>query len=225
MELAIAMGHGRSFGMSSRILGRELPGIKDCGLWPHLGSASQTGPAPLAAIADLGNDLVYGAGADTLLDWLADCLQRLHDLGSETVLLSLPKGSLSGLTETRFELARRLIFPGHRIAWPVLRDEIAMLDHGMRELGRQFGAAWVEAPEHWYGLDPIHIRRQQHAAAWQAVFSRWSTWQAQAPVARSGFLKQLALRQLRPSERKVFGFRQLTPQPLISQPDYQLFLF
>jgi hypothetical protein len=32
-----AIGHGRSYGMTSSVLGRQLPGILDCGLWPARG--------------------------------------------------------------------------------------------------------------------------------------------------------------------------------------------
>src|SRR4051794_37907051 len=46
LEVLAALGHGRSFGMHSRVLGRELPGIRDCGLWNDL---SALPPAPTAA--------------------------------------------------------------------------------------------------------------------------------------------------------------------------------
>ena len=36
LEVFVALGHGRSYGRSTRMLGRQLPGILECGLWPEL---------------------------------------------------------------------------------------------------------------------------------------------------------------------------------------------
>ena len=130
------------------------------------------------------------------------------------------------MTPLRFAVAQRLLFPSHRGAWPELQDKLARLDTGMRELSRRHAIAWVEAPAHWYGVDPIHIRRRYQPEAWQALFSRWPAWRGSIhPLTRPGFLPSLALRQLRPAERELFGYRQLTPQPVLSQPDHQVFLF
>ena len=95
LHIAVAMGHGRSFGIRSYLFGRALPGILECGLWPHLRSSCGKIRTPLAAIADLGNDLMYGVDVETLLGWLELSLLRLRELNAAVVMLSLPMASLA----------------------------------------------------------------------------------------------------------------------------------
>ena len=54
-----AIGHGRSYGSASSVLGRSLPGILECGLWTALETSALE---PLdAVLSDAGND---AAGRD-----------------------------------------------------------------------------------------------------------------------------------------------------------------
>lgn len=225
LDIAVAMGHGRSYGTWSRWLGRALPGINQCGLWPYLSNQSIQQPPPLAAITDLGNDLVYGTDAKTLLGWLNTALRRLRMMNCEVVMLSLPMESLDRLTSTRFEIARRLIFPGHPMGWPELHHQIRQLDRGMRSLAHQHGVHWMDAPGHWYGIDPIHIRHSLQAEAWQTLFGHWSAWKIPAEDTPPGLWQSFKLRLLRPSEQHLFGMQQRTAQPALSTPELRISLF
>src|SRR5262245_2033911 len=53
LEVLAAFGHGRSYGMSSSVLGRSLPGIVDCGIWQSL--AARPPVSTSALITDIGN--------------------------------------------------------------------------------------------------------------------------------------------------------------------------
>ncbi|MCZ6542107.1 MAG: hypothetical protein O6768_00410, partial [Planctomycetota bacterium] len=64
LEVLIAMGHGRSYGQRSRVLGRSLPGIVDCGLWDALLHGS--GRPTYALLTDIGNDVMYGASVPSI---------------------------------------------------------------------------------------------------------------------------------------------------------------
>ena len=48
LEVLAALGHGRSYGIESRVLGRRLPGILNSGLWEALDRS----PASPTAVAD-----------------------------------------------------------------------------------------------------------------------------------------------------------------------------
>lgn len=225
LEIFAALGLGRSLGTWSRIPGRALPGIVACGLWSALARAAPEGHRPLAAIADVGNDLVYGADVATILGWLEFCLERLHRQQAEIVLLSMPLASLATLTAHRFELLRRVLFPRFPIAWPLLRERIAELDGGMRSLGRHYGVHWIEAPADWYGFDPIHIRRRDQPRALGTVFAGWRDWNPQAALAHPPWASALSLRLLRPAEGYFLGIHQLTPQPALEQSRMRISLY
>lgn len=225
LEIFAALGHGRSFGTWSRIPGRALPGIAGCGLWRALEESGTDGPRPLAAIADVGNDLMYGTDVARILGWLEFCLDRLSRRQAEIVLLSLPLASVAELTARRFELLRKVLFPGFPLAWPLLRERIADLDGGMRSLGRQYGVRWIEAPADWYGFDPIHIRRRDQPRAFGTVFAGWRDWNPSAGPEPPPWTRALALRRLKPAERYFLGIHQLTPQPAMAQSRLRVSLY
>jgi hypothetical protein len=68
LDVCCALGHGRSYGWTSNFLGRSLPGIVGCGLWPALESRPKLPTAAL--ITDIGNDLMYGAPVQQVLLWV-----------------------------------------------------------------------------------------------------------------------------------------------------------
>lgn len=225
LNLCVAMGHGRSYGRWSEIMGRSLPGIMQCGLWPELDTQEFRELSPLAMVCDLGNDLVYGVKADRLLEWLERILSRLSQIKSDTIMVSLPLAGLEQLSPIRFNLIRHLFFPGHGADWSALKDEIFRLDAGMRELCRHYAAHWVECPEHWYGWDPIHIRSSCQSSAWQSIFSHWPAWRCEPERPGPGLLESLTLRQLRPAERRILGYLQHTEQPVLHRPGMHVSLF
>lgn len=85
-RLLIAAGHGRSYGLYSRVLFRSLPGITQCGLWDKL----RTGPTlpTFALLTDLGNDIAYGVSTGELIGWVRWCVERFteHGPGSSSPL-------------------------------------------------------------------------------------------------------------------------------------------
>ena len=227
LDILAAMGHGRAYGQWSRILGRALPGIIDCRIWPLLQGPSGVCPSPLAVITDLGNDLVYGAEAATLLGWLETIIERLSACRATIVLVSLPMASLDRMTPTQFAWTRRLLFPKHPVTWNTLRIQVHRLDQGMRDISQRHGLHWVETEPNWYGIDPIHLRRACWPTAWDAVFSQWPGWQP-GPGGRSappGLLESLNLRRLRPAEWRLLGWDFRTPQPVRCEAEYRLFLY
>ncbi len=108
-----AIGHGRSYGVSSTVLGRTLPGIINCGLWEDL---ERRPPLPTAAlVTDIGNDIVYGSDATVVLRWVETCVQRLADRVERLVVTRLPIDSLSATPAWRIHLLSSLIFPSSRV--------------------------------------------------------------------------------------------------------------
>ena len=225
LDIMAAMGHGRSYGAWSRFMVRALPGINPCGLWDHLADSPEGHRRISAAVADVGNDLMYGRSAEELLGWLDISLQRLKQAGAELTLVSLPVCSLKHLSPARFEVIRRLIFPRQGLTWSALQPRIRHLDAGMRELAQRHGAHWIEAQPDWFGWDPIHIRPSHQVRAWRSIFGPWSAWQPETTATPIKSPLQWAARTCRPAERIWFGRHQRTPQPVLHQGDLRLFLF
>ncbi len=172
VEVLAALGHGRSYGSWSQVLGvRRLPGILNCGLWEALERQSaQPAPSTLALVADAGNDLLYGAGPETIADWVAACLDRLARHGAEIVLSLPPLASLETVTEIRYRLVCSILYPARKAApWPTMLANVRELNDRLRRLGADRGARVIEPPSSWYGIDPIHIRRRRRNEAWLQI--------------------------------------------------------
>jgi hypothetical protein len=225
LTVLAAFGHGRSYGLRSRMLGRTLPGVIQCGLWRSLSQQSPDRLPPLAAVTDIGNDLVYGITAPRLLAWVDTCLERLAEHHSEIVLMSLPMASIEQLPSWKFELLRRAFFPAHRIAWPVLYERVRRVHKELRGLATTYRIPLIEPAAAWYGFDPIHILRGRQPEVWRELFSQWQAWDRSASIAHPPLSESLRLRALRPAERDLFGRRQITPQPVLKRNRLTLSLY
>lgn len=176
VEVLAALGHGRSYGSWSQVLGvRRLPGILGCGLWEAWEALERQSskPAPtLALVADAGNDLLYGAPPDRIAEWVSTCLDRLAARGAGLILSLLPLASLETVSETRYRIVRSLLYPGRKaVPWTAMLASARELNDRLRRLGTDRGARVIEPPSSWYGIDPIHIRRRQRSEAWSQILA------------------------------------------------------
>ena len=115
LDVLAACGHGRSYGRTSCVFGRSLPGILECGLWDEL---SRRPALPTAAlVTDIGNDILYGAGVDQIAAWVEQCLTRLRGVCERIVVTELPLARIASVTPRQYDLFRALLFPGSRVTF------------------------------------------------------------------------------------------------------------
>lgn len=218
LELLAAHGHGRSFGMSSRVLFRRLPGIRACGLWDDLAQRLPPEHPPLALVTDVGNDLLYGASIDAILAWVATSLERLRAQRAEIVVATLPVASILDLGRLRYRITKSLLFPGKGPDWPAMRTMVPELDTRLQALARSFEAAVLVPHRTWYGIDPIHVRRGQRPEMWREIIAAWPSIAAprRAPTDPH---QALRLWLAPPAERSLFDRPRRAPQPALRLED------
>lgn len=220
LDARIACGLGRSYGTWSSILGlRALPPIVDSGLWPSLaGSPAPDTMPPLALIADVGNDVVYGAAPERIAGWVAVCLERLAARRARVVLILPPVAVVNALPRWRFLLARTVLYPGRFVPRAAVERRTETLDALLRRLASRHGAAAIEPDPAWYGLDPVHPRAAGRRALRRQIRAAWGLDPDGAP-APLGLLARLRL-ALRPAHGSRLLGRRLTPvQPCARYPD------
>ena len=210
LDVLIACGHGRSYGMTSRVLGRSLPGILQCGLWDQL--AAREPVSTRALITDIGNDLVYGAGASWTARWVEKCLRRLSVCCEQMVITELPMAGLMHIGPRRFNLMRSLLFPSSSFTFEQAQTQIRELNERVKQLAVDYGATVAVPRDEWYGVDPIHVRRRYWARAWREILSCWFE-QHEGPTASGSLCRYMQLRRQRPLYRRLFGFDQHRTQP------------
>ena len=211
LEIMAAMGHGRSYGQDSAVLGRKISGIFSCALWqdlqarPHLPTA--------ALVTDIGNDLVYGVPIHQILEWVTRCLDRLAEAGASTIVTELPIASLQSLSEARFQFFRWLFFPRRTLTLDEVRSLAGALNDELLELCRKRKIPTISAEKSWYGLDPIHLKRRSHRHAWPALLAAWRAAQEPVMLRRGSVWLSAYLSCLTPFEQSLFGVRRQTAQP------------
>lgn len=211
LEVMAALGHGRSYGIETTVLGRRLAGIAGCGLWRAL--ASRPPLATAALVTDVGNDLLYDVPPDRIAGWVRDCLDRLAEAGAATVLTALPLFNLAALSPLKFHLLRRVMYPRSRVDYPTIVERAKELDARLRDLAARRGARLVEQRPDWYGFDPLHTRWRVWPHAWREVLSPWRAGDEAPPPAGASALRWLYLRRLAPEQRWILGFEQRRAQP------------
>jgi hypothetical protein len=211
VEIMAAIGHGRSYGQSSRVLGRKISGIFPCALWQDL----EARPAlpTTAVVTDVGNDILYGATPAQILEWVSGCLDRLVERGAMTAIVELPIGSLERLGAARFGIFRSIFFPDSRLTLASALAAARETNAGLAELGRTRKMPIIPVPAAWYGLDPIHVRRGARCEAWRTIMSACSGNGALAGTASASVWDRAYLHLLAPHERWIFGVRQRAAQP------------
>jgi len=218
LDVLTADGRGRSYGMDSRLLGRGLSGIAQCGLWPVLESAPRLPTAAL--VTDVGNDVMYGAAADQILEWVRICLERLavHD-DVRVVMTGLPIARVEKLSSQQFLVLRSILFPRNRDDFASVLRRAQVVDAGLRDLAERYGAALVEAPAEWYGADPIHIRRSLRPTVWNQILSLWNESSAPGDAVRVSIWNSIGAQLWSPAERRLLGITRRRRQPAIEYDD------
>ena len=210
LDVLCAIGHGRSYGRPSRVLGRRLPGIRECGIWEAI---CQREPLPSAAlVTDIGNDILFGATVDTIVEWVAESMDRLADHGATMIVTELPLESVARLSPARFRLFRRLLFPKSTVEFSQAMQMAGELNERVLALAKRHNAVVARPHLGWYAIDPIHIRYRHFGTAWPELLRGWNAAVADVPVGHSWKL-WLKLRTRRPLQQRLFGFEMQTPQP------------
>jgi hypothetical protein len=224
LDLFVAAGHGRAYGVSSRVWLRRLPGILGSGIWDALeGEPRDAATLPAALVTDVGNELLYGFGPDQVAGWVREGVRRLADRGCRIAITRLPLASIAGVGEVRLRLLKTVFVPGCRLTLDALQDSAARLDERLRDVAREFDAKIVEQPGAWYGFDAIHVRRSRLDDLWHAACDAWG-WERAAARPRAGYADWARL-HTRAAEVRAIGRIMLhTRQPAVESRTLRLWL-
>lgn len=219
VECYIAAGHGRSYGKFSRVLGRGLPGILECGVWDALREAHRRDPLPsFAVITDIGNDIMYGVTAQTIAEWVERCVLQLREIGARIVITQLPLASIATVGPRRFALVKAIMFPTHDIAFSTAIERARELAARIEELAQRHEAGILPQPLEWFGFDAIHIRPRCKRAAWSAFCSPQNEGDAKSD-GRFSLARRVRLRLATPRRWWLLGREFGREQPSALLPD------
>ena len=216
LDLLVASGYGRSYGTDSRVLGRTLPSLLDCGLWTALDERPDLPTAGL--LTDVGNDILYGAPVERIVAWVESALERLRPRVERLVLTRLPLEGVDTLGALRYGIVRTLLFPSSSVTLDEARRAACAVDEHLVRLGERFDARLVAPDPAWYGLDPVHVRLSRRRDAWHTILAGWAD-DTPHVVRDHTALGRLRLRLLLPASRRFLGVAQHRVQPVRTLAD------
>ena len=192
-------------------MGRWLPGIVDCHLWQDLIRRQDDLPAR-ALVADVGNDILYGAPPEQIIEWVELCICRLRDQNCEVAITGIPLESLQRMRKWEFPLFRSIFYPGCRLSHESALGRATELAAMLEQLAAVHQCRFIMPDVQWYGIDRIHITKRSQATAWKECFSAFDGFQD--GDARAATLREfVAIRSQTPHHRRLFGIPQRRRQP------------
>jgi len=205
VEVVAALGHGRSYGIHSRIAVRTLPGILQSGLWRQLDALA---PVPTRGlVTDVGNDVLYGMPAERIVAWVDEAIARLQRVTQDIVLTDLPLERIRRLTPLQFLACRAILVPQCRLSFVEVLETAERVNEGLEALAAARRVRFFRLRPEWYGVDPIHIRPSLWGSAWQQILG------ADADVATVASRREaMRLYFMRPERRWLLGREQFTEQ-------------
>ncbi len=209
VDLFVAAGHGRGYGVSSRVWQRRLPSILQSGLWRALDR--EMVDEPLALVTDVGNELLYGLGVAAVAGAVREAARRLADRAARLVITGLPMAGIAGVGRIRYRLLRALYVPGCPLPLDRLQEASQWLDEELRAIAADTSATFLPQPPDWYGFDAIHVRRSRLDGLFGAAGDAWGL---PAAGRRKASFREWAVLGSRAAEvRSLAGSVRLTPQP------------
>lgn len=222
VDLFVAAGHGRAYGVSSRVWARRLPSILASGLWRSLDRAQVE--KPLALLTDVGNELLYGLGVAAVAGAVGEAAQRLADRGARLAITGLPLESIAGVGGVRYSLLRTLYVPGCPLALDQLKEATRWLDNELRALAAKLDATYIEQRGEWYGFDAIHLKRPRLDDLWGSAGDAWGL--PSTPRRPRASLAEWARLGSRAAEvRSVARVMRLTRQPVIERAAMRVWMY
>lgn len=209
-DVVSAFGPGRSYGLPSSLLGRRLPAILECGIWPALDALPPV--RTLALVTDVGNDILYEAEPAQILDWVEEAVLRVRRHADDVAVAGLPLARIRLLSNAGFLFFRSVLVPQCRLSHAVTLDRAERIDAALRGIAGRHGARFVELPLEWYGADPVHVRR----AAWTTAWSAIAGFDGRAAHPRAW--ESLRLFMMKPETRSWLGVPQRGRQPGLALP-------
>ena len=221
-DLFVAAGHGRAYGVSSRVGLRRLPSVLASGLWRALDR--ERVEQPLALITDVGNELLYGLGVAAVARGVREAAARLADRGARITITGLPLASIGRVGPVHYRLLRTLYVPGCLLSLAEIKDASRWLDEELRAIAADTGAVFLEQPGDWYGLDAIHVKRSRLGDLWATVADAWELPNASGQPRVS--LAEWATLGSRAAEvRSVARVMRLTRQPVVERDGVRVWMY
>ena len=169
-EFLNALGPGRGFCARGGIFNITYSPIQDCQIIESGEKKSKEALRTVVLITDIGNDLLYGVSADTLIASLDIMIDEILKWDADIFLTSIHVNLKKDVSPTIFLVLRSLLYPSSKVNYEEMDLSIFKVNDYLEEKVRKNETIHlITGLEAFAGLDKIHYSLFKTHAAWSAV--------------------------------------------------------
>ena len=167
-EFLNALGPGRGFCARGGMFNFTYPPIQDCRILEVAKKKSCDTRAVL--ITDIGNDLMYGVLADTLIESLDGLIGRALQWDAEIFMTSIHVNLKKDVSPTMFFILKSFFYPGSSITYEEADMFIIKVNGYLEEKARQNERVYlISGMTSFIGMDKIHYSFLKTHLAWEKI--------------------------------------------------------
>jgi hypothetical protein len=167
-EFLNALGPGRGFCARGGMFNFTYPPIQDCRILEV--AEKKSCDTRVVLITDIGNDLMYGVSADTLIESLDGLIDRALQWDAEIFLTSIHVNLKKDVSQTMFLILKSFFYPGSNITYEETDLFIVKVNGYLEEKSRQNDKVHlISGMGSFAGADKIHYSLLQTHSAWEKI--------------------------------------------------------
>jgi len=169
-EFLNALGPGRGFCARGGIFNITYPPIQDCRIIESAEKKSKEALHTVALLTDIGNDLMYGVSADTLIASLDIMIKEILKLDADIFLTSIHVNLQKDISSTIFLVLKFLLYPSSKVNYEEMNLSILQINDYLEDkVSENERVHLITGLEAFAGLDKIHYSLLKMHTAWSAV--------------------------------------------------------
>jgi hypothetical protein len=170
IEFLNALGPGRGFCARGGIFNITYSPIQDCRIIESAEKKSKEALYTVVLITDIGNDLMYGVSADTLIVSLDIMIEKILKWDADIFLTSIHVNLKKDISPTLFLVLRFLLYPNSKVNYEEMDLSILQINEYLEgKVSENERMHLITGLDAFAGLDKIHYSLFKMHAAWSAV--------------------------------------------------------
>lgn len=169
-EYLNALGPGRGFFARGGMFNFTYPPIQDCRVIESAEKKLNDSLRTVVLITDIGNDLMYGVSAETLIECLDRMIDRILEWDADIFLTSIHVNLKKDVSPTTFLILRFLFYPSSKVTYEETNLFVVKVNEYLKEKsGKNEKVHLITGMEVFAGSDRIHYSLLKTHAAWSKI--------------------------------------------------------
>lgn len=165
-----ALGPGRAVCARGGMFNFTYSPIKDCRVIEKAEKETKKASRTAVLITDIGNDLMYGISADTLIENLDEMINRMLGWDADIFLTSIHVDLKRDVSPRTFLFLRFFFYPGSKVTYEETDSFVVKVNEYLKEKSEKNERVHlITGMGSFAGLDKIHYSLSKTHSAWSLV--------------------------------------------------------